>query len=460
MKKWGVGLCILATAFMLTGCGDKEVETSLILKDTTMFEHSVSTEVVGEDGVQTELVDDEGYIIKNDTVYVTANTVNIRKGPSAEAELIETISYGTALKRTGRGTNGWDRLFYKDQVAYISNDYVTSVTIQEEREFEFSTAMLSVVDTSRQIYSYDSMCEDLMILREKYPKHMRLNVLGTTKDQRNIFEVVLGSEKAKKHIYINAGTCGAEYMSTLLCMRQIEYYLCFYETGNYNGFSYRDLFDNVALHIVPMLNPDGVTISQEYLSCIRDEEIQNNLRKWFERDQSSGGTSLSLDNYLMFYYANAAGTDIRLNFDYQWDKITGVDAPASMNFKGTAPMTEAETKALLYQLSAENADMVISYHTSGSSVAFNYGQAEPLFGKTKYYAERLSTLMNYELSTNLVGVAGYGSFEGYCNMVVGVPALSVALGNGSTPLSLNEFESIWSACRESWAAMQVEVIDY
>lgn len=458
--RWGVYVLLVMFLLALTGCKEDEVETNLELKDTMMFEHSVSTEVVGDDGEQTELVDDEGYIIKNDVVYVTANTVNIRKGPNVEAELVATVSYGTALNRTGRGADGWDRLFYEDQIAYVSNQYVTTVEIQEEREFEFSAALMSVVDTSRQIYSYDSMCEDLEELRAKYPDYMKINVLGTSRDNRSIFEVVLGADSAKKHVYISAGTCGAEYMSTLVCMKQLEYYLCFYETGNYNGFSYKDLFNNVAIHVVPMLNPDGVTISQEYLSCVKNEEIQDDLREWFERDQSSGGTSLSQDNYLMFFYANAYGVDVRLNFDYQWDKITGAEEPGSMSYKGAQAATEAETQALLYQLTRDNADLVINYHTSGAMVQYNYGQAEPLLGMTREYATQLATLMNYEVSDKLVGVDGYGSYEGYCNMVAGVPAMSVALGNGSTPLSLNEFDSIWNACRESWAAMQVAVIDY
>lgn len=451
-----LGLALLS----LPGCKKKDVETGLTLNETMMFEHWVSSDILGESGTQNEIYDDEGYVLKNDVVYVTADTVNIRKGPDVESELVTTVSYGTALNRTGKGTNGWDRLFYNNEVAYVSNQYVTSVQIQEEREFEFSPAMLSIVDSSRQAYSYDSMCEDLAQLRAAYPNAMKLNVLGTTMDDRSIFEVVLGSDNAKKHLYITAGSCGAEYMSTMVSMKQIEYYLCYYETGNYKGFRYKDLFENVAIHIIPMLNPDGVTISQEYLTCIRDLQIQENLRSWFERDQSLGGTSLSLENYLMFYYANANGVDIRLNFDYQWDKIVGASAPGSKDFKGMAAATEPETKALLYQLSKVEPSLVINYHTSGSDISYYYGQAEPALGIAKGYAEKLGTLMTYEVSNDLVGVDGYGSYEGYCNVVEDVPTLSVTLGNGSTPLSLNEFDSIWNACRESWAAMQVAVIDY
>ena len=67
--------------------------------------------------------------------------------------------------------------------------------------------------------------------------------------------------------------------------------------------------------------------------------------------------------------------------------------------------------------------------------------------------------MNYEVNKESVGTAGYGSYEGYCNQAKGIPALGVYLGNGSTPLSLNEFNAIWNACRESWAVLQIAVVN-
>ncbi len=459
--RWRLSMVFLLSGLLLVGCKDDAVETELKLNDMAMFEHIVSTDIaIDPETGDSELIDDAGFIVKNDTVYVTSNTVNLRKEPSAEAELVATVGYGTALNRTGRGTDGWDRLFYENGIVYVSNQYVTSVKIQEERGFDFSPAMLSIVDTSRQIYGYDHMVEDLTLLRNAYGAHMQLNVLGTTVDNRSIFEVVIGNPKAKKHIYIQASTCGAEYMSTLVCMKQIEYYLCYYETGNYKGFAYKDLFENAAIHVIPMLNPDGVTISQEYLAKISHETIADNLRNWFERDQSAGGTSLTLENYLMFYYANAEGVDIRYNFDYRFSQIAGTAYPGSMNFKGIEAGNQAESKALLLQLTKGKPDLVISYHTSGAEVVYNFGQAEPLLSVTKQYADCLGEFMNYEVKSALTGVDGYGSYEGYCNMVASIPALRVALGNGSTPLYLNEFSAIWNACRESWAVMQLAVIDY
>ena len=260
-----------------------------------------------------------------------------------------------------------------------------------------------------------------------------------------------------------AGICGAEYMSTLMCMKQAEYCLCYYDTGNYNGFSYRDLGENVAIHVIPMLNPDGVMISEEHLTGVEKEpDIVSDLKKWYERDSRKGGTSLDIDNYLMFYYANANGVDLRRNFDYQWSQIITEEeepAPSSKDYKGKEPVTEQETKSLLTQLTGYHPDLVVAYHTTGPKIEYKYGQEEKTMSEAKMYAEKLADIMNYEVGKNSVGPEGYGSLEGYCNHELGIPALSVYLGNGSTPLSLNEFNAIWNACRESWAVLQIAVFN-
>lgn len=446
-------LCVFA------GCGKEDAKSNLKMKDTMLFEHAVSYYPgANSPSAADRIKDEEGYYVVSDMVYVTSDTLNLRKEPSVESELLTTVTYGTALSRTGEGEKGWDRILYEGQTAYVSQDYLITVPIQEEREFEFSQAMLSVVDTSRQIYSYDSLCEDLMQLKEAYGAHMQLNVLGTTRDNRNIFEVVVGNPNAKLQMTVVGTVCGTEYMTSLVCMKQLEYYLCFYETGNYRGLRYEDLFQQVSIRVIPMLNPDGATISQEYLSKISHKEIQDDLKRWFERDQSNGGTSLNLDNYLMFYFANGSGVDIRKNFAYRWEEAESVEEESSNGYKGGAAGSEPETKALVHLLSNEPQELVIAYHTTGSQVSWNFGQSETVLAKSKLYGEALSEFMNYEPHPDVVGKSAYGSFCGYAANVAGTPALQVQLGNGSAPLSLNEFNAIWNACRESWAAMQMELI--
>ncbi|MBP5462967.1 MAG: hypothetical protein J6Y20_12720 [Lachnospiraceae bacterium] len=454
---------VCAVVLLCTACGKKTNSSNVTLMEMTNYEHVVSAATLPDKEEEKQLIrDTDGYYVVNDVVYVTSNTLNIRRLPGTDEEVVDTVSYGTALARTGIGDNGWDRISYENMPAYISNSHITTLTIHEDRGGDFySSAMLSVVDTSRQMYSYDSMCEDLTELRKLYGDRMRLNCIGSTKDKRSIFEIVIGNpEKAKKHIFFCAGICGAEYMSTLVCMKQAEYCLCYYDTGNYNGFAYNELCDYVAIHVIPMLNPDGVMISEEHLGCVENTNIISDLKKWYERDSRQGGTSLDMDNYLMFYYANANGVDLRRNFDDQWNQIvTEAEEPSSKDYRGKEPASEPETRALLAQMTGCEPDLVIAYHTTGSKIVCRYGQEEQVLSDALKYAEKLADVMSYGVENEKTGSAGYGSYEGYCNRVKDIPALGVYLGNGSTPLSLNEFNAIWNACRDSWAVLQIAVIN-
>ncbi len=464
--KGKVLICImgLAIASVLAGCGKEEDPgTGISLAETTKYEHIVTGAAKqGEDDGETHRQKDaEGYYVVQDTVYVRSNTLNIRRQPSTESEIVSTVNYGTSLNRTGIGEDDWVRIYYQNETAYVSKSLVTELTILEDKKFEPSKAVLSTVDTSREFYSYDSMCGDLAELKERFSDHMRLNCIGTTKDNRNIFEVIIGNpDTAKKQLFFCAGVCGTEYMSTLVCMKQIEYYLTFYEKGNYKGFPYKELCDNVAIHVIPMLNPDGVMISQDLEAKISRADILSDLNKWFKRDKQNGGTSLSKENYLKFFYANANGVDLRRNFDYMWDQVSADLEAGSEGYRGTEPATEPESRALLAQISRYSPDLIIVYHTSGPTIQYNFGQDERKTANAKKYAELLEGIMNYEKIDSAVGVEGFGSYEGYCNKELGIPTMSVYLGSGKTPLALNEFNAIWNACCDSWAVMQLAVIDY
>lgn len=62
----------------------------------------------------------------NDTVYVTGSGVNIRIAPGTEYNAVANLSRGTELERTGTTSNGWSRVVYDGEKAYISNSYVST----------------------------------------------------------------------------------------------------------------------------------------------------------------------------------------------------------------------------------------------------------------------------------------------------------------------------------------------
>ena len=73
------------------------------------------------------------------------------------------------------------------------------------------------------------MQKDIKQLQQKYSDYVHVEVIGTTADKRNIYDVILGNPDAKKCIVVQASIHAREYMTSQLVMKQMEYYL-----DNYN----------------------------------------------------------------------------------------------------------------------------------------------------------------------------------------------------------------------------------
>ena len=142
----------------------------------------------------------------------------------------------------------------------------------------------NIVDCPDGIYTYKEMKADIKELRKNYSDIMQYNVIGVTADKRNIYDIIIGDPDADKQIVVQAGCHGREYMTSLLAMEQVEYYLNGYYSKKYKGVSFRKLFSQYAIHIIPMLNPDGVTISQLGVKGINNKTLRNNLNTIYHND--------------------------------------------------------------------------------------------------------------------------------------------------------------------------------
>lgn len=68
----------------------------------------------------------------NQTMYTTGE-VNIRKSYSASSAIIKTVEKGTKITRVGIGDNGWSKITYNGQTAYISSSLLTKTKPAEDK---------------------------------------------------------------------------------------------------------------------------------------------------------------------------------------------------------------------------------------------------------------------------------------------------------------------------------------
>lgn len=66
----------------------------------------------------------------NETVYATGS-VNVRSSYSTSSSIVGSLDAGDSVTRTGRGSNGWSRVTYNGQTAYISSEYLTTEKPEE-----------------------------------------------------------------------------------------------------------------------------------------------------------------------------------------------------------------------------------------------------------------------------------------------------------------------------------------
>ena len=135
-------------------------------------------------------------------------------------------------------------------------------------------------------YTYREMENDLHIFSKIFKGIMEVKTVGDTVDGRKLYHVRMGDENAADKVLIFAGIHGREYMTTQLVMEQLGEFVenLLHEDRTYKGYSYSELLRDRALHIIPMANPDGVTVSQFGAEGMRSPGIREQVWEIADED--------------------------------------------------------------------------------------------------------------------------------------------------------------------------------
>ena len=434
----------LVLSVSLSACGNKGKDDTSYLQYEHVYGNVVET---------VEIADSEGFYPIDDYVYITSNDAVILSSADDAATTTMSTAYAMELHRNGYNEN-YSRFVTDEGNRYINNSFITTIALANEDEFDYSITALDIVDTDGYFYTYDDCLKDMSDVRDAFPEAVTLNVCGLTDDNRDIYEIVIGDPKAEKSILIVAGMEGPEYMTAEYAVKAAEYYAHYYSDGIYKGYHYSDILKNCCIRIVPMINPDGVTISQLGLDGVDSQAVVTNINSCFERDKSKGGINSTIESYLMFYYANAAGVDLRYNFPFNFESA-GVSAePSNQGYKGEAESSEAETQSLINMTNRKIPDAVVVLRTTGCTVNYGYGTD----GDINETSLGLATSASNESSYALTEVSPEnGSPESYFSSI-GIPSLRINIGSGEAPLSTSEFNSIWNSMREVPISLSLSVM--
>lgn len=278
-------------------------------------------------------------------------------------------------------------------------------------------------------YPYEQMLLELKSLKRTFSDKIQIQERAVTADGRSVWEVMVGDSKVGYHSLIHAGIHGREYLNCAVLMRLLKEYL---EQGT---------FSDVCFHVLPMVNPDGCSISQSGHKGIRSPVLKEFL------------IQLQEDVDFSRWKANAVGVDLNRNFDSGWETYEGAKNPGLEKYKGPVPESESETKAILKLCEEWPIGCCVAYHSTGNLIYWDYGSTGQLHKKDKHLAELLWKATGYPLCAVQEEKADRAGCSDYLMEALGIPSVTIETGRQKTPLPRCEFAKIIGENRGIWDAL-------
>ncbi|RSD21128.1 M14 family zinc carboxypeptidase [Mesobacillus subterraneus] len=282
-----------------------------------------------------------------------------------------------------------------------------------------------------KVYTYKQMVKDIYALKKAYPELINVKTIGKSEYGRKIYAVSIGTGNA--NLFVNGSHHAREWMTTSLNMYMLENYAAAYKKKKkINGYDTKKILNSTTIWFVPMVNPDGVTLQQSGLKAFPKNKHKsltkmNNGSKNFNR-----------------WKANGKGVDLNRQYNAGWEAINSPKNPSYKNYKGKAPETAAETKAILKFVDEINPEMAVSYHSTGRILFWNYKQTGKIYKRDYKYAKQIGKMTGYSLVFPGKNPSGGGFTDWFISAKKRpgfTPEISRAYYETSPPLS--EFPGAW-----------------
>ncbi len=116
---------------------------------------------------------------------------------------------------------------------------------------------MGIVSTNVK-YSYDILMENLNSLKSTYP-FLYVDSIGNSVLGNALVYIRIGT--GKREVFYNGSFHANEWITSMLLMKFIEEFCVAYKNDSkIYGYSARELFNTTSIYIVPMVNPDGITL--------------------------------------------------------------------------------------------------------------------------------------------------------------------------------------------------------
>ncbi|MBQ3652465.1 MAG: peptidoglycan-binding protein [Clostridia bacterium] len=271
-------------------------------------------------------------------------------------------------------------------------------------------------------------------LAMRYP-FLQSYEIGRSGMGRRIQAVSLGN--GEKQIGYNASHHANEWITTLVLLRFLEEYAsAAARGGTVWGVSAKELFSGTTLHMVPLVNPDGVDLVTGAL----------------DPDDSYYAQAKALSGFypeIPFpegWKSNIAGVDLNLQYPAEWQTARGIKfsqgftRPGPRDYVGNAPLIAPESRAMAKWTRERDFSLTISYHTQGKIIYWQYGNI------VVPGAQQIATAFSKSSGYLMEDVPYASSFAGYKDWFIQTwrrPGFTIEAGIGKNPLPLSQFDEIY-----------------
>ncbi|MGM9589971.1 MAG: M14 family metallocarboxypeptidase [Faecousia sp.] len=281
------------------------------------------------------------------------------------------------------------------------------------------------------------LCEEtIRSLEEMYP-FIETEELTTTVYGRPVLAVEMGA--GEREVIFSAAHHANEWITATVLLKFMEDLAEAAQSGGtIDGVDARELLRKTTIHLVPMVNPDGVDLVTGALpEGSREYESARKIAANFPEIPFPEG-----------WKADLLGVDLNLQYPAGWmiareiKFAEGFDRPAPRDYVGRAPLTQREARALADYTEDVNPDLVAAWHTQGQVIYWQFRDYQVPGARTM--GEALAAVSGYELAE----VPYDSSFAGYKDWFIQNfrrPGYTIEAGMGENPLPLDQFDQIYRA---------------
>ena len=290
------------------------------------------------------------------------------------------------------------------------------------------------VVTDRIPYSHLLTSLILKGLVMRYP-FLTMREIGRSVMGQTITAISMGS--GPKRVGYNAAHHANEWITVPVLLRFLEEYAAAYAAdGSIGDVSARELYDTATLHMVPLVNPDGVDLVTGALTLQDSFYVQAQaLADHYQDIPFPEG-----------WKSNISGVDLNLQYPAGWEiarKVKfaqGFIRPGPRDYVGSEPLITPENRAMAKWTEEQDFSLTLSYHTQGRVIFWQYENI--VVPGAEAIGAAMSEASGYALESTPYA-SGHAGYKDWFIQNWRRPAFTVEAGMGENPLPLSRFEEIY-----------------